>query len=66
MKEGREPWNFDAFVRHYNEIAAASSGWRFDGDISEEKLREWYEGAGSLWDSLRDFAKTRFELDQRM
>lgn len=66
MDAPQEPWDFDAFVRHYDEIARESAGWRFDGSLPEEKLRGWYEAAGTLWMSLRDFAKTRFDLDQRV
>ena len=62
----REAWDFKAFVRHYNEIARERSGWEFDpGGPSPEKLRAWYEGT-SLWSSLRDFANTRFQLDQEV
>lgn len=61
-----EPWDYDAFVRHYNEIAREHGGWEFDpGGPSPTKLRGWYEVAG-LWSSLRDFAHVRFELDQQI
>ena len=60
----REPWNHDAFVRAYNEHAREFGGWQWDpGGPSEDKLREWYDSA--IWDSLADFARTRFQLDQQ-
>ncbi len=62
----REPWDFEVFVRHYNEIARDHSGWEFDrSGPSPEKLRAWYE-ATTLWSSLRDFARVRFQLDQQI
>ena len=62
-----EPWDFQRFVRHYDDVAAARSGWRFDrgGALTEAKLRDWYEST-TLWTSLLDFAQTRFQLDQEM
>jgi hypothetical protein len=51
-KSGREPWDFEAFVRYYNEIAREHSGWNFDpSGPSPEKLRAWYEDS-TLWSSL--------------
>lgn len=62
----REAWDYEAFVRHYNEIARERSGWEFDrAGPSPEKLQAWYEGA-PIWSSLRDFARVRFELDQQI
>ena len=60
-----EPWNFELFVRHYNEIAKERGGWVWPGEISAEKLQGWYGGA-PLWDGLRDFALTRYQLDQEI
>ena len=67
MTAGREAWDFEQFVRHYNEVAGERSGWMFDrgGALTEEKLRGWYEST-SLWSSLLDFAQTRFQLDQEV
>jgi hypothetical protein len=61
----KEPWDFEAFVRAYNAIAKERGGWVWPGEINPEKLRGWYEPT-SLWDSLRDFAETRYELDQEI
>ncbi|HET7699733.1 MAG TPA: hypothetical protein VFM06_02565 [Candidatus Limnocylindria bacterium] len=62
----REAWDYDVFVRHYDEIASELGGWMFDREgPSPEKLREWYETA-PIWETLRDFARTRFQLDQQM
>ncbi len=61
----REAWDYDAFVRHYNEFAREFGGWNFDATgMSEEKLRGYYDS--QLFDDLRDFARTRFQLDQQM
>ena len=62
----REPWDFEVFVRHYDEVARECSGWMFDrGGPTPEKLRGWYEST-TLWTSLLDFARTRFQLDQQV
>lgn len=62
----REGWDYEAFVRAYNEIAREHGGWDFDrGGPTEAQLRGWYEST-SLWTSLRDFARTRFQLDQQV
>lgn len=62
----REPWDYEAFVRCYDEIAREHGGWMFDrAGPGPEKLRGWYEST-SLWLSLCDFARTRFQLDQQM
>lgn len=62
----REAWDYEKFVRHYNEIASEYGGWMFDpGGPSPETLQAWYEGA-PIWDSLRDFARIRFQFDQQM
>lgn len=54
----REPWDFAAFVQHYNEIAREHSGWVYDASSpGAEKLRHWYEST-TLFDSLWDFART--------
>lgn len=61
-----EPWDYEAFVRHYNEFAREFSGYDFDPTgMPEEKLRGYYEAA-PLWESPRDFAHTRFQLDQQI
>ncbi len=61
-----EPWDYEAFVRHYNELARESGGYDFDrASMPEEKLRHYYESA-SIRESPRDFARTRFQLDQQI
>jgi hypothetical protein len=60
-----EPWDFDVFVRHYNEIAKERGGWVWPSEIGPDKLRSWYAG-GSIWTDLRDFARTRYQLDQEV
>ncbi|MEP7003956.1 MAG: hypothetical protein ABI888_05390 [Chloroflexota bacterium] len=63
---GREPWDYDAFIRHYNTFARERTGWVYDqSSPSAEKLRGWYESS-ALWDSLLDFAETRYQLDQQV
>lgn len=43
-----EPWDYEAFVRHYNEFAREFSGYDFDPTgMPEEKLRGYYEAAPS-------------------
>jgi hypothetical protein len=65
-KPDREPWDLDAFVRHYDELAREFGGWSFDrSGPSPEQLQQWYEST-AMWDSLRDFARTRFQLDQQV
>ena len=64
----REAWDYDVFVRHYNAFAHARGGWEYDfptSGPSPEKLRGWYEPA-SIHDDLRDFALTRYQLDQEV
>jgi len=62
----REPWDYEAFVRCYDAIALERSGWKFDrSGPSPENLRGWYDSTG-MWDSLCDFALTRFQLDQQI
>lgn len=61
----REPWNFALFVRHYNEIARERGGWIWPDEISPEKLQGWYEPT-TLWKDLRDFALTRYQMDQEI
>jgi len=61
----REVWNFEAFARAYNAIAKERGGWVWPGEISPEKLRAWY-GSPPIWNSLRDFALTRYQLDQEI
>lgn len=61
----REPWDYDLFVRHYNEIAKERGGWVWPKEISAEKLQGWYVD-GSIWAGLRDFALTRYQLDQEV
>jgi len=60
-----EAWDYDAFVRHYDEIARERGGWVWPGEISAEKLQGWY-GVGSVWTGLRDFARSRYQLDQEL
>ena len=63
----REAWDYEIFVRHYNERAHERGGWEYDfprSGPSPEKLRGYYESP--IWDSLRDFALTRYELDQEV
>ncbi len=64
----REPWNYEAFTRHYDAIAKEFGGWRFDreGGPSPEALETWYREGGALFDSLQDFARVRFALDQQV
>lgn len=65
MVREREPWDHEAYARHYAEIARQRGGWQFDADgPSPEKLRGWYESV--LFDSLYDFALTRYQLDQEI
>jgi len=61
----REPWDYEAFVRHYNAFAREASGYNFDFASAPpaETLRHYYESP--IWDSLRDFARTRFQMDQQ-
>jgi len=62
----REAWDYEAFIRCYNEVARQHCGWDFDRlGPSPEKLRGWYEST-TLWSSLCDFARTRFQLDQQI
>lgn len=62
----REPWDFGAFMRAYNGHADEFGGWHFDVDgVSQEELRRSYETT-ALWDSVADFARTRFQLDQQI
>ncbi len=63
----REAWDYEAFIRHYNDLAHKHGGWEFDrnGYTPEPKLRAWYEES-ALYDSLLDFARTRFELEQQV
>ena len=61
----REPWDFDRFVAHYNEIARERGGWVWPGEIAAEKLQGWY-GSGAVWNGLREFALARYELDQEV
>ena len=62
----RESWDYEQFVRHYNEIARERGGWNYDRDgPSPEKLQSWYD-VGPIWSSLRDFALTRYQLDQEI
>jgi len=64
----REPWNYEAFIRHYNAIAHEFGGWHFDRGSapSPETLEAWYREGGALFDSLQDFARVRFQLDQQV
>lgn len=64
----REAWDYEAFVRHYDAIAAEHGGWRFDraGGPSPEKLEGWYRTGSALFDSLHEFARVRFQLDQQV
>jgi len=65
MPAEREPWDHETFLRCYNAIARERGGWNFEPVGREpEKLRAWYEIG--IWDSIRDFALTRFQLDQEM
>ena len=62
----QEAWSFEEFVRAYDELAHEFGGWEFDrGGPTPEQLRAWYEAA-PLWTSVRDFARTRFQLDQQV
>ncbi len=61
----REPWDYVRFVAHYDEIARAKGGWVWPGEIDAAKLQGWYV-AGGLWSGLRDFALTRYQLDQEV
>ncbi len=62
----REAWDYEAFARCYTDIARQRGGWEFDrGGPSPEKLQHWYEST-TLWDSLCDFALTRYQLDQEI
>jgi hypothetical protein len=62
----REAWDYDVFVRRYNETARQRGGWDFDPTGREpEKLCGWYESS-PLWSSLADFALTRYQLDQEI
>ena len=66
MPPEREAWDYEVYARCYTEIARERGGWEFDpGGPSSEKLQGWYE-LTSVWDSLRDFALTRFQLDQEL
>ena len=65
MPGEREPWDYEVFLRCYNAIARERSGWNFDPlGRDPEKLRGWYESA--VWDSIQDFALTRYQLDQEI
>ena len=62
-----EAWDYEAFVRHYNGFAHERGGWEYDfprSGPSPEKLRGYYESP--IWDSVRDFALTRYQLDQEI
>jgi len=64
----REPWDYETFVRHYDAIAKEHSGWRFerDGYLSPEKLEARYRDSPSLYDSLYEFARVQFMMDQQV
>ena len=65
MPAEREAWDFEAYVRCYTQIARQRGGWVFDPDgPSPEKLQGWYESV--LWESICDFALTRYQLDQEI
>jgi hypothetical protein len=60
-----EPWDYEAFLRSYNAIARERGSWEFDPlGRGPEKLRGWYDTG--VWDSLYEFALTRFQLDQEI
>jgi len=63
----REPWYCESFILHYDAIAKEFGGWRFDreGGPSIETLEAWYREGGTLFESLQDFARVRFTLDQQ-
>ncbi len=63
-KQLKEPWDFDAFVRYYNEIARERSGWNFEPkEDTNDALKQTYEGVNA-YRSLREYAKHRFVYDQ--
>jgi hypothetical protein len=63
----REPWDFAAFLRHYDELARAHTGWVYDASSPDaEKLKGWWYESTTLFDSLQDFARIRFQLDQQL
>jgi hypothetical protein len=47
----QEPWDFEAFVKHYDAVAKERGGWLFDrkGYTPPEKLAGWYRDGGPLY-----------------
>jgi hypothetical protein len=60
----QEAWDFDVFVREYNAAAAELGGWVWDGSVDPEKLRGYYAGMPFI-PTVREYARSRFEYDQR-
>lgn len=59
--EGFDP---EVFAHFYNPVAEPRRGWRFDAAEQDvEHLRREFEQGG--WTSLKSFAESRFEYDQR-
>lgn len=58
----KEPWNYEAFVRCYKEIAIERHGYTWEGATEPDKLRRTYEVTSPL--TIREFALAGFMLDQ--
>lgn len=63
----KEPWNFDIFVRLYNEISFSHGGWKWqppDPRDAADPLQDAYEQLNFEFHDLKEFAEYRYKADQ--
>lgn len=60
----KEPWDFEAFVRCYNERAREFGGWNYDrSSAATPLLQSWYEEMH--WKTIREFAEAHYMSEQQ-
>lgn len=63
----QEPWSYSRFLKIYNRHAESRGGWHFEPDgRTPEELRHRYRSNALSFRTLRGFAESLFEWDQRL
>lgn len=63
VKETPETRNYEQFVAEYNAIAQSAGGWLYEAKQDSAKVQAQYEQSAEM--TLREFAETCFQYDQR-
>ena len=61
----QEPWDFDEFVRAYDQYATRFTGWAYTRNSDTPTLQDNYESRPESFPTIDKFAERKFNYEQR-